>query len=97
MKTVTIPAIVLAAAASLTSLAATATEPPKVTDPQAEKAGASAVTPHSHLQEKTGIAPQKKSAKAKPGEAKTLAPPASKGTLKADKDKSKHFHPRDGK
>lgn len=39
--------------------------------------------PHSHVEEKTGV-PQK-------------APEATSDKAKAAKDKSKHFHPRDGK
>lgn len=39
--------------------------------------------PHSHVEEKTGV-PQK-------------TPEATSDKAKAAKDKSKHFHPRDGK
>lgn len=114
MKT-TIPALILAAAAcaSFTALAATAAEPAKAAEVQADKADARKVQPHSHLQEKTGIMPQKKAAKAKPEEEKSetpaatgdqaavsaepKAPGAKRAKVKADKDKTKHFHPRDGK
>lgn len=49
--------------------------------------------PHSHMEEKTGISPQASSAPA--AEDKSDKPKASKP--KIDKDRSKHFHPRDGK
>jgi hypothetical protein len=39
--------------------------------------------PHSHVEEKTGM-PQ-------------MAPEAMSGKQNAAKDKTKHFHPRDGK
>lgn len=46
--------------------------------------GAKAVKPHSHMEEKTGI--------------QQTAPGAAAGKKKdAAKDKSKHYHPRDGK
>jgi len=41
------------------------------------------VKPHSHMEEKTGV-PQN-------------APEAMPDKPKADKDKTKHYHPRDGK
>lgn len=41
------------------------------------------VKPHSHMEEKTGM-PQK-------------SPEAKSEKVRADKDKSKHYHPRDGK
>lgn len=110
MKLVTIPALVLAATASLSAIAA---EPPKATGQQAGQAPATQVQPHSHLQEKTGIMPQKKSAGATPDKAKDAASATTEegaaaapkpksaatksGKAKADKDKTKHFHPRDGK
>jgi len=46
--------------------------------------GAKAVKPHSHMQEKTGIEQK----------APVAADPAKKD---ASKDKTKHYHPRDGK
>lgn len=52
------------------------------------EAPAKGVKPHSHMEEKTGVAP--KTTQAPAGE-------KSGASLKADKDKSKHFHPRDGK
>lgn len=59
----------------------------------AEKAPTAKVKPHSHMQEKTGIAPSDK--QTTPTEETATATAAT--TTKADKDKSKHFHPRDGK
>lgn len=53
---------------------------------QAEQPAAKKMPPHSHMQEKTGIVPEEKSADSKKPEKR-----------KADKDKSKHYHPRDGK
>ena len=53
---------------------------PQTASPQIEK---TAVTPHSHVQEKTGM-PQS-------------MPDAKADKPNAAKDKSKHFHPRDGK
>lgn len=109
-----IPALFLAAASciSLTALPAAATEPPEAARAPA-KADPKKMQPHSHLQEKTGIAPQQKPAKARRDDVKgdasavpdaTSAAPdepkaaGAKGAqVKADKDKSKHFHPRDGK
>lgn len=114
MKT-TIPALVLTAAAcvSFTAFAASPTEPSKSVEVQADKAAPTKVQPHSHLQEKTGMTPQKKSPKGAPEEKRSATSAASedqagastepksssaKGKkVKADKDKSKHFHPRDGK
>ena len=110
----TIPALVLIAAAcvSFTAFAAGQTEPSKAVEVQADKAEPKKMQPHSHLQEKTGMMPQKKSPKAAPEEkgnatsaatddqsASTEAKPSSAKSkkMKANKDKSKHFHPRDGK
>ena len=57
------------------------------TDMQAGKPMAKKMKPHSHVQEKTGM----------PQNTAEAAPEGKSGKLKADKDKSKHFHPRDGK
>ena len=46
------------------------------------------VKPHSHVEEKTGMPQQMPPAATSEGKS---------AKLKADKDKSKHFHPRDGK
>ena len=114
MKSVsTIPALIMAAAAcvSLTAFAASPTEPPQAAAVQTDKPDAKKVQPHSHLQEKTGMMPQKKTAKAKPEEEKaeivvatedkqadsTKPKSPSSKKLRADQDKSKHYHPRDGK
>lgn len=113
MKLATIPALVLAATASLTAITAAAAEQQKTTEQQADKAPATKVQPHSHLEEKTGMRPQKKADKATPEkeqdansatkaeeEATTKKPKAAatkSGKLRADKDKTKHYHPRDGK
>lgn len=112
MKFSTIPALVLAAAASLAAVTAAA-EPQKTTGQQADKAPAAKMQPHSHLEEKTGMRPQKKTDKATSdkqqeansaskaeGEAATEKPKTAatqSGKFRADKDKAKHFHPRDGK
>lgn len=53
---------------------------PKAAEAQADKAAAK---PHSHVQEKTGMAQSMPDAKAEKS--------------KAGKDQSKHYHPRDGK
>lgn len=52
------------------------------------------VRPHSHLEEKTGIV-TKKSDEKKPDEPTSDKPKAKKPNPYTDK--SKHFHPRDGK
>lgn len=76
--------LLMAAAASLSvgAYAADADKTPAA-EPQTAKPAADAMKPHSHMQEKTGVAPQKKMAT----DAKT----------NAAKDKSKHLHPRDAK
>ncbi len=75
-----------AQAAADTDKAAEAKAP--AADVQADKK----MKPHSHMQEKTGIAPQATAVAAadKADKAKASKP-------KIDKDKSKHYHPRDGK
>lgn len=79
--------ILLAVAASLSfgAYAASGTDKPQKGATQADKPVTTTMQPHSHMQEKTGVQPQEQS-----GEAKAAI-------SKADKDKSKHFHPRDGK
>lgn len=112
-----IPALLVAAAAlsSLAAPAGAASEPPS-TGEQAAKAGPTKVEPHSHLQEKTGMRPQKKAAKRKQEEKKNDAKDEAKddakeelkddakddagakgGKVRADKDKTRHLHPRDAK
>lgn len=84
-----LPALLLATAASLSFSAYAATDADKTqtTEAQTDKPVAKVmkVKPHSHMQEKTGV-PQS-----------MPAADAAEGNPKADQDKSKHFHPRDGK
>jgi hypothetical protein len=61
--------------------------PRKATTPAKKK-----MKPHSHMEEKGGMAPASASADA---DKKTDTPTSDKP--RADKDKSKHLHPRDGK
>jgi len=68
---------------SLAAQAADADKTPAAAEMKAEQ-GAKAVKPHSHMQEKTGIEQK----------APAAAEPAKKD---AAKDKTKHYHPRDGK
>lgn len=77
----------LAAAASLSfaTYAANDADKPQADTAQADKPAAKKMQPHSHMQEKNGVGQQEPSTKTKG--AKT----------KADKDNSKHYHPRDGK
>ena len=80
------------AALSMGAQAASDTE--KATETKAPAAGVQAdkkVKPHSHMEEKTGIAPQASAATG------ATADKAQASKPKIDKDKSKHFHPRDGK
>lgn len=88
MKLQSLLSISLVAAATALSLGAYAAndaDKRQADAPQAEQPAANKMPPHSHMQEKSGIAPQEKSADSKPAK------------RKADKDKSKHYHPRDGK
>lgn len=80
-------AMLFAAIPSLT-FAVDATDSDKVSTVAAPAAQAygTKVKPHSHMQEKTGIAAPAPSPKDRADRPK-----------KADKDKSKHYHPRDGK
>lgn len=84
-----VPVLLLFAAASLPFSTAAATDMDKTpaadSAPEAQKAKAKAkkAKRHSHMQEKTGIAPAEKPVD------------RESGAAKADKDKSKHFHPRD--
>ncbi|HEY3433246.1 MAG TPA: hypothetical protein VGK09_11915 [Rhodocyclaceae bacterium] len=59
-----------------------------------DKAPADKMKPHSHMEEKTGVAPK---AKAKAAEAAAEEKSENAENPKAEKNKSKHFHPRDGK
>lgn len=77
---------VFAAIAVLSMGAQAAPDMDKAEEAKAPATGMQAdpkMKPHSHVEEKTGV-PQS-------------APKAKSNKLKADKDKSKHFHPRDGK
>lgn len=59
-----------------------------------------AMKPHSHMEEKTGIAPKAKAKaeEAAPAAAEAKTEKAEKtDTAKPEKNKSKHYHPRDGK
>lgn len=88
MKLQSFLSISLVAAATALSLgahAASDADKPTAGAAQADKSEAKKMPPHSHMQEKTGMAPQEKSADNKPAK------------RKADQDKSKHYHPRDGK
>lgn len=71
-----------AQAASDTDKAAEAKEP--VAGMQVNKK----MKPHSHMEEKIGVPQQTPTVTTTEGKS---------GNLKADKDRSKHFHPRDGK
>lgn len=55
----------------------------KMATPKAAEAQAEKVKPHSHVQEKTGM--------------QQSMPEAKVDKSNPAKDKSKHFHPRDGK
>ncbi|MBI5910065.1 MAG: hypothetical protein HY848_08945 [Betaproteobacteria bacterium] len=78
----TLAAGLFAIMAALSLNAGAAADPPA--DVKVEKAAPQKkMRPHSHMEEKTGI-PQK-------------APEAMPDKPNAAKDKTKHFHPRDGK
>ena len=80
-----------AAIAALSMGAQAAADTDKTTEAKTPVAGIQAdktVKLHSHMEEKTGMPQQKSSAAAAEGKP---------GKAKADKDKSKHYHPRDGK
>lgn len=74
------PAVLLAALAALSASAVAA---------DAEKTSTGKVKPHSHLQDKTGIAPKPKAPDAASSEK------SAKST--AEQRKSKHIHSRDSK
>lgn len=83
----TLPAVLLAAVWSMSAgtYAADADKAP------AEQSAAKPMKPHSHMEEKTGMAPSRKSAETVP------ASEEKSDKSKAEKDKSKHLHPRDSK
>ncbi|WP_150429410.1 hypothetical protein [Dechloromonas sp. CZR5] len=66
-----------------TAMSGTTFADDKIAAPKAAEAQADKVKPHSHVQEKTGM-PQS-------------MPEAKVDKSNPAKDKSKHFHPRDGK
>jgi hypothetical protein len=78
-----ISAVLLATVSSLSTVYAA--------DGDKAPAEAPKMQPHSHMQEKTGIAP--KAADAAPAEKADKAKPKHDKT----KDKNRHLHPRDGK
>ncbi|MBI4292130.1 MAG: hypothetical protein HY661_11685 [Betaproteobacteria bacterium] len=75
-------------ALSMSVYAATEADKAQAADVQTDKPAAKKVEPHSHLQEKHGIRPHMSF---------RTASDEKSANLKADKDRSKHFHPRDGK
>lgn len=89
MKSLSILAAGLLVALSFGAQAAEGNEAPEAKAPAGEsqvpKAPAKKAKRHSHVEEKTGMA--------QPEE----APGSSPAKIKADKDRTKHFHPRDAK
>lgn len=80
----TLAASLFAIIAALSLNASAASEPPAETKAKVEKpAPQKNIKPHSHAQEKSGFAQH--------------APAAMPDQTDAAKDKTKHFHPRDGK
>lgn len=82
-----ITASLLAFIAPVSLNALAASDKPADTNPDTSVAAPTTsqkkVKPHSHVEEKTGV-PQK-------------TPDVTSDTPKADKDKTRHYHPRDGK
>jgi hypothetical protein len=87
MKLQTILPTVLLTAISALSFSAYAADADKT--PAADTPAAMPMKPHSHMQEKTGVAPSQKSS-ATAADEKSDMP-------KANKAKAKHLHPHDGK
>lgn len=88
MKAVTTRIIALFAATAIVSNGAFAADADKV---PAGEAATAKVKPHSHMQEKTGVAPVAK-------DDKEAAPIDEKAAAAAKKaSKKRHLHPRDGK
>lgn len=77
--------LALASTASLSAYAETETGKPLATETQAAKPVAKKMKPHSHVEEKMGFTLAEKAA-AKSDQAATKT-----------RDKTKHFHPTDGK
>lgn len=83
----TLPAILFAIVSPLSATTYAADADKAATaDVQTDKPAAKKMKPHSHMEEKTGMTP------GTPQMSNESAP-----KVKADKDKSKHFHPRDAK
>lgn len=81
----------IAAIAALSMGAQAASDTDKAAETKAPAAGMPSdmkMKPNSHMEEKTGMS--QKTSPAATAEGKP-------GKLKTDKDRSKHFHPRDGK
>lgn len=83
--------ILLAAASSLSfgAYAATDADMTQATDAQTAKPVHKKMKPHSHMKEKTGMEPQQTASDTVADEKSRIA--------KADKDKTRHYHPRDAK
>lgn len=77
------------------SVQAADADPAPATETQTGKAPAKKVKPHSHMEEKTGMSMPQSATEAKSD--KAVVPESQGGKVKADKDRSKHYHPRDGK
>lgn len=75
------------AALPLGAQAAPDTEKGAGAEMQGEKPMGKKMKPHSHMEEKTGIAPK----------AAETMPEQKSGKPKAGKAKAEHYHPRDGK
>lgn len=87
-------AILLLAAISSLSFSAYAAEDDDKAKRQADPAAVTKVKPHSHMEEKMGMMPQK-SATAAPESDKAKAAKAKAAKAKTNKDR--HLHPRDAK
>ena len=89
MKLHTTLATLLLAAASSLSFSAYAAEDADKAKLQTDPTAVTKVKPHSHMEEKTGMMPQKSAA---------TAPETDKAKVaKAKTNKDRHLHPRDGK
>lgn len=89
MKLHTTLATLLLAAASSLSFSAYAAEDADKAKLQAGPSAATKVKPHSHMEEKMGMMPQKSAA---------TTPESDKAIVaKAKTNKDRHLHPRDGK
>ncbi len=84
---ISLAALLLAAASSL-PVGAYAAENTDTAKPPAEAPAVTKGKPHSHMEEKMGMMPQKSA---------PAAPESNKKVAKAKSDKARHLHPRDGK